>query len=303
MKKLKITLLLFCLFGLLSGCVKRYEDTVPDTQRGYNIYRACQNYSIFYLKNKVDLFFKFNAWYTAGAQTRKTIKAKWFPQYDIVEKEPGLFNFYDVMNRYEFVFSIHTHKKKLTEEDAHWTMGWWSGEDTPENRAIFWPEEDVLMSSSFRGSGWLEMHIERAESEIAADLCWRVTLAESDSLHSFIDWRVDLQSAVMPQTLFESDFCVSGSGCYKYVENWYNASRGDYETYLKYEIQNPMCWYFATGNIDDLCWYGGAMDLEAFNSQGNTLPVKAEYVSPQNVKITYKGVSQVWNVQLGRVVE
>ncbi|MBQ9436552.1 MAG: hypothetical protein IJU33_10565 [Bacteroidales bacterium] len=305
MRKIKLVLSFFCLLCVLAGCW-RQEDTVPDTQRGYNIYRACQTWSIFYITNKVDLMMKFNSWYVANNQERNTIKNKWFRQYDIVEIEHGVFSFYDMMNRYEYAFSINTQGKSMADEDSHWTYRWYSGNASPKNQAIgYWWDKDMIICSSFRGCGWVDLHVDREVSDMPLELCWRVSMAEKDSLHSFIDWRLDLQSAEMPQTLFEGDFYISGSGCYKYVENYNSAWHVDCETetYLKYEIRSPMCWYASIGNVDDLCWYGGSMDLEAFDLQGNALPVKAEYVKPKNVKITYKGVSQVWNVQSGRVVE
>ena len=62
----------------------------------------------------------------------------------------------------------------------------------------------------------------------------------------------------------------------------------------------PMQNFFA---YEGLAWNGGKMDLEASNENGDKLSVNAEFKGPYNLRITYKGKVQIWNVNTEQVTE
>ena len=155
------------------------------------------------------------------------------------------------------------------------------------------------MTSSFR-QGTQELHVDHTDSTNS----WHVTIAGVDSSDAFLDLNIVTLSRLMPQSLIDDDFTVTGTGKFEFLEGriWKD---GDYSgwqhhTCLSFDIKEPMQNFFA---YEGLAWNGGKMDLEASNENGDKLSVNAEFKGPYNLRITYKGKVQIWNVNTEQVTE
>lgn len=243
----------------------------------------------------MDKCFNLNAWIEADSTLKYLLEDKWFPNYKLRNLGAGTYGFYSGA---DLVFYIETGGVSLSEPGAQWIMSW-KGDSRTSEWEVAYPYGLSPRASSFR-LGNQELHIDFVDT--AADKSWHVTIVDSDSSMSYLDLNVTLKSRLVPQSLMETDFTVTGSGKYHFLEGcWWQEGVAYYThlTFLSFDIKKPMQFVFS---YDGLCWHGGQMEMLAQNND-ETLPVSADFKGPYNVEIIYKNKSQMWNVYSGHVIE
>ena len=299
MKKNRIYLgMLFSAMVLLfANCtVREGEMAGAHTQRGFEIYKSCEFNTLNFIYNKVDICFKFNAWLEADSALKDLLEDKFFPEYKLRKAEDGIYGLY---NGVEQVFIIETGGKPLSDPNAQWILSW-KGTDNDLNRQNYGNDLPSLASSFIKGT--MELHVDHADT---AGNSWHVSIVDQDSLNAFLDLNIVSPMRLMPQTLFDDDFTVTGTGKFYFLEGRIWSDNGgqtgwQHQTFLAFDIKSPMQFVFT---YDDNSFHGGAIGLVASNLSGETLPVNAEFKGPYNVAITYKNQTQIWNVNTEMVVE
>ena len=291
--KIYLGLLFSAMVLLFANCtIREGEMAGAATQRGYEIYKTCESNTLYFIDNKVDICFKLNAWLEADSSLKDLLEDKWFPNYKIRKMSDGMYGLYAGA---DLAYSIETGNLPLSDPSAQWILSW---RGTERDLPNYYDRPYALTTSFIQGTQ--ELHVDHTDSTNS----WHVTIAGVDSSDAFLDLNIVTLSRLMPQSLIDDDFTVTGTGKFEFLEGriWKD---GDYSgwqhhTCLSFDIKEPMQNFFAYEGLD---WNGGKMDLEASNENGDKLSVNAEFKGPYNLRITYKGKVQIWNVNTEQVTE
>lgn len=262
------------------------------TRKGMVIYQYYQYNTFCVLRNYADWGFKLNAWLATPEANRREIEMKYFPNHRIYKDGENIYGLYkgNVLE-----YTINTQGHALSDVNADWIITW-------KNDVVNYREYENTQSFS---QDLNEMHITHVAD--ASRNAWNVTIADEDSAQSYLNIVVEPEGAgeYIAESLFEWNFSITGSGCYKFVQDiWQEYKNVENETCLQFNIEESMPWCCNYDIIaENRCpyyqyhWRGGKVALVASNNKGESVPVYAMFKGIYNIAITYKDVTEIWNIE------
>lgn len=292
-RNIYVVVVALLLSAFCSSCVVDNTDGKDRlTRKGMVMYQYYQFNTFRVIKDYVDLGFKLNAWLALPDSARRDIEMKYFPNTKIFQERTGVYGLYE---NAKLVYTINTNGYALSDADADWVISW---KDDPA------ANNGEPCAQSFT-EGAHELHITHVDD--ATRNAWQVRLADPDSAHSYIDIVVEPEGGgeYIAESLFEWSFSITGSGCYTFRQNiWEKNKPSEYKTYLQFNIEETMPWmcnYDAIGPSSYIYgtyhFRGGKVALNATNHKGESLPVYAAFKGIYDVAITYKDVTEIYNVE------
>lgn len=219
-----------------------------------------------------DIAFKFNAWLTAPAEKKDSIKNLYFPDYDIQKTQTTVWWFSLDGHR---IFGINTGGSSLNNANVSWTVGW---------------DTNAYSSNSFHSTYLTGCSMMLSRLNNGND--WKILVQPLWVEHPDFPWHSDLTLTFsdnsVPATLTGRDFTLSGEGNY----HFYAMKKQGKEVYYcqSFKIEDAQIQDFKGMDSRNL-WTSGDLSLHII-ADWDTVP--ANYMEEENVKARFfaKGGSQ-----------
>ena len=283
MKKIGFVIIV-SLIVLLSGC--KVEKNDQKNGKGASAAAYWLDATEEVLMRCPDVAFKFNAWLTATADRKDSIKNLYFPDYDIQQTQTTVWEFFlDGRS----IFGINTlGNSNLNIANVSWVVGW---------------DTNAYSSNSFHSSYWTGCTM--MLSRLNNDNNWIIHALPFWDEHPDFPWFSDLTLTFpdnsVPATLTGRDFSLSGEGNY----HFYAMKNQDKDVYYcqSFKIEDARIQDFKGMDSRNL-WTSGDLSLQII-ADWDTVPVnytEEEFLnarffakeSNQHAIITMHDVEEDW---------
>lgn len=265
------------LLAIVTLCGCNREERRHFTQMGGNICSAWNQAVNAILVDDVNPAFVLNAWINSDEINRYIIEDQYLPNYKIRQADAETYILY---YRAEPYFTINTHGTRITDEGAMWTVTNHFGYNYTNFPNI---EENRKVNITNLGNDQ-----------------WRIALDSATFPQSVANWTLSLERFTNHTSIFAENFELSGDGAFAFpAGQWWQESYGhtDEPVMQRYTIEKPMR---NQANSDNkLKWNLGKLLLTVSHSGYEDVDVVLEILSESHFGITYRGVTEVWNGEMG----
>lgn len=267
--------LIFIIIAIALVCIAcNREKRNMHTRRGKEIHNSWYNATRQIINTDVIPAFHLDAWINApNDSVRYLIEDQFFPYYKIRQEET---NVYAIYNGPYKEFTVNTFGKSLGEDGSNWLVSKYNLQYLDLSYAI----EGGVLPDVFYFYESEKIHISKNGDQ------WRFQMDSSENYGSYCDMNIKpLDNS--DNILFNKEkYNLSGNGLFEY----------DDQVYLLFDIQKTILndqLYYASGYY----FIDGIVQLMAQQENSDDIHVKAEYRSNSQIAITYRNVTEYWNVE------
>lgn len=256
------------LVGLLLLLVAVACETEPEeprgklTQRGKLIYDEWNRFLTTNVINDwLDMALRFNAYYEADAAHKIAVEDSLLTQYKI-RQNADVWEL-RIDNRAKYTFACN---KALSQNGAHWEC----------------VRAQTAVADAAADYGFTDRDVHYVIDCVAPN-CWRIT----QSADTLLPVSVVIEMTNLPPTIANRAYNLLGEGRLRLPEATYGS-----DCFVHFSTLYPL-----EHTIRQ--WGSGVLQLQAYNLQGDTIPVKVAFEQSSDnyytLSVTYRGVTETYN--------
>ena len=272
---MKKSIFIIALLALVFCSCDRREDRGMLTQRGKQVSEKWEQITDVVLRDVVNESFHLNAWINADDSLRRIIENQYYTNKRVRLDGENVYGIYDEYGT--LLMTVYTHGATLSDANTTWEIHRISMGDYRAADCLFAQEPEVVFNLEALGNN-----------------NWHLSMDSATSAGSSLDLTLGIPGVAVPYDILVQSFTLEGSGSYDLDGTTYyydGVTATHYPVTLQFDIERSL---HQLPNPDKCIWILGKMNLKAKFQGYDDIDVEAEYLANDGMRITYRGVTELW---------